>query len=89
MFLNLSRNGVSLLGYVQDKIVPPNQSENMFNAVKGRGYPAAYICFEKEQHGFRQANNIIRAIEAQYYFFSRVFGFELSEEVIPIEIENL
>ncbi|GIT13947.1 MAG: hypothetical protein CM1200mP35_07670 [Chloroflexota bacterium] len=61
----------------------------MFNAVKDRGYPAAYICFEKEQHGFRQANNIIRAIEAQYYFFSRVFGFELSEEVIPIEIANL
>ena len=73
----------------EDKIVPPNQSENMFNAVKDKGYPAAYICFEKEQHGFRQADNIKRAIEAQYYFFSRVFGFDPSEEVIPIEIANL
>ena len=73
----------------EDKIVPPDQAENMFTAVKSKGFPSAYINFKNEQHGFRQASNIKKAIEAQYYFFSRVFGFELNESVNPIEIANL
>ena len=73
----------------EDKIVPPDQAENMFTAVKSKGFPSAYINFENEQHGFRQASNIKKAIEAQYYFFSRVFGFELNENVDSIEIANL
>jgi dipeptidyl aminopeptidase/acylaminoacyl peptidase len=80
---------VILLQGLEDKIVPPNQAEAMFAAVKAKGLPVAYLPFEGEQHGFRQAENIKRALEAELYFYSRVFGFDLADEVAPIQIENL
>jgi dipeptidyl aminopeptidase/acylaminoacyl peptidase len=74
---------------LQDKVVPPNQAELMFNALKGRGVPVAYVPFEGEQHGFRKAANIRRALEGELYFFARVFGIELADPVAPVKIENL
>jgi dipeptidyl aminopeptidase/acylaminoacyl peptidase len=73
----------------EDKIVPPNQSEMMYESLLKRGIPTAYLLFEKEQHGFRQAPNIQRALEAHFYFFSKVFGFEPADRIEPIEIDNL
>lgn len=74
---------------LEDKIVPPNQAEMMFDALKRKGIPTAYIAFEGEQHGFRQAKNIIRAYEAELYFYSKVFNFSLPDKVEPVKIENL
>jgi dipeptidyl aminopeptidase/acylaminoacyl peptidase len=74
---------------LEDKVVPPNQAEMMVDALKAKGIPVAYLPFEGEQHGFRQAKNIKRALDAELYFYSRVFGFELAEPVEPVEIENL
>jgi dipeptidyl aminopeptidase/acylaminoacyl peptidase len=74
---------------LEDKIVPPNQSETMFEAVREKGLPTAYLAFEEEQHGFRRAENIKRALDGELYFYSRVFGFELADSVEPVEIENL
>ena len=78
-----------LLQGLEDKIVPPAQAELMFAALRERGLPCAYLAFEGEQHGFRKAENMIRALEAELYFYSRVFGFEPAEPLAPIEIENL
>ena len=78
-----------LLQGLEDEIVPPNQAEMMFEAVKAKGLPTAYVPFEGEQHGFRRSENIERALEAELYFYSRVFGFELADAVAPVEIENL
>jgi len=74
---------------LEDQIVPPNQAEMMFDAVRNKGIPTAYIPFEGEQHGFRRAENIKRALEAELYFYSRVFGFDLAEPVEQVDIENL
>jgi dipeptidyl aminopeptidase/acylaminoacyl peptidase len=74
---------------LEDKIVPPNQAEMMVNALRAKGLPVAYITFEGEQHGFRQAANIKRALDGELYFYSRVFGFELADAVEPVVIENL
>jgi dipeptidyl aminopeptidase/acylaminoacyl peptidase len=74
---------------LEDKIVPPAQSETMFQAVRDKGLPTAYLAFEGEQHGFRKAENIKRALDGELYFYSRVFGFELADPVEPLEIENL
>jgi dipeptidyl aminopeptidase/acylaminoacyl peptidase len=74
---------------LEDKIVPPNQAEMMVNALRAKGLPVAYITFEGEQHGFRQAANIKRALDGEIYFYSRVFGFELADKVEPVPIENL
>jgi dipeptidyl aminopeptidase/acylaminoacyl peptidase len=73
----------------EDKIVPPSQSEMMFEAVRAREIPTAYLLFKGEQHGFRKAENIKRALEAELYFYSKVFKFNLAEPIEPVEIENL
>ncbi len=74
---------------LEDKVVPPNQAEKMVEAIRSKGIPVAYAAFEGEQHGFRQAQNIKRALEGELYFYSRVFRFELAEPVEPLLIENL
>jgi len=74
---------------LEDKVVPPNQAEMMFEAVKRKGVPVAYIAYEGEQHGFRQAKNIKRTLDAELYFYSKVLGFPLAEPVEPVTIENL
>jgi len=74
---------------LEDKVVPPNQAEKMVEAVRAKKLPVAYLTFEGEQHGFRKAENIRRVLEAELYFYSKVFGFELAEPVKSVEIENL
>jgi dipeptidyl aminopeptidase/acylaminoacyl peptidase len=74
---------------LEDKVVPPNQAEMMVEVLREKGVPVAYVAFEGEQHGFRRAENIKRALDGELYFYSRVFGFELAEAVEPVEIENL
>jgi dipeptidyl aminopeptidase/acylaminoacyl peptidase len=74
---------------LEDKVVPPNQAETMVEALRAKGIPVAYIPFAGEQHGFRQAQNIKRALDGELYFYSRVFGFALAEPVEPVEIANL
>ncbi|HET6917843.1 MAG TPA: S9 family peptidase [Jiangellaceae bacterium] len=78
-----------LLQGLDDPVVPPNQSEAMFVAVRNKGLPTAYVTFEGEQHGFRKAENIKRALEAESYFYSRVFGLDVADEIEKITIENL
>jgi dipeptidyl aminopeptidase/acylaminoacyl peptidase len=78
-----------LLQGLDDKVVPPAQSEVIVDALKQRGIPHAYIAFAGEGHGFRKAENQRRALAAHASFLAQVFGFELADEVEPIEIENL
>ena len=74
---------------LEDEVVPPNQAEKMLEALQSKGLPVAYIPFEGEQHGFRRAETIKRALDSELYFYSRVFDFELPKPVEPIEIHNL
>ena len=60
----------------------------MFNALKAQGVPTAYIAFPGEGHGFRQAETIKRTLEAEFYFYSRLFGFTPSDDLQPVHIEN-
>ena len=48
-----------------------------------------FVPFEGEQHGFRKAENIIRAQEAELYFYSQVLGFPLPDDIEPVTIVNL
>jgi dipeptidyl aminopeptidase/acylaminoacyl peptidase len=74
---------------LEDEVVPPNQAETMFAALRKKGLPVSYVPFEGEQHGFRRAENIKRALDGELYFYSHVFGFELADPVEPIPIENI
>jgi dipeptidyl aminopeptidase/acylaminoacyl peptidase len=74
---------------LEDKVVPPNQSEMMADAVRAKGIPVAYLAFEGEQHGFRKASTIIRSLEAELYFYGAVFGFTPADTIEPVPIDNL
>ena len=74
---------------LEDKVVPPAQAEMMVEILKDKKLPVAYVVFDKEQHGFRIAQNIKRALDAELYFYSRIFGFQLADEIPPVKIENL
>jgi dipeptidyl aminopeptidase/acylaminoacyl peptidase len=78
-----------LLQGLEDKVVPPNQSEMMADAVRKKGLPVAYLAFEGEQHGFRKAATIIRSLEAELYFYGAVFGFRPADAIEPLPIDNL
>jgi dipeptidyl aminopeptidase/acylaminoacyl peptidase len=54
----------------EDRVVPPNQTELMVEALKARGLPVGYFLFDGEQHGFRRAENIRRALDAELYFYA-------------------
>lgn len=73
----------------EDKVVPPNQSQLMFEAVRAREIPTAYVLFEGEQHGFRKADSIKRSLEGELYFYSKIFNFDLADDIEPVQIENL
>jgi dipeptidyl aminopeptidase/acylaminoacyl peptidase len=73
---------------LDDEIVPPNQAQMIVDALAARGLTHAYLTFAGEGHGFRQGPNIIRALEAEAYFYSQVFGFVLGDPVAPVTIEN-
>lgn len=73
----------------EDRVVPPNQAEKMVDALRQKKMPVAYLLFEGEQHGFRRAQNIKRALDAELYFYSKIFRFSLPEPVEPVQIENL
>ncbi len=57
----------------EDKVVPPNQAEMMVDALRKKGVPVSYVLFEGEQHGFRRAENIQRALDAELYFYASIF----------------
>jgi dipeptidyl aminopeptidase/acylaminoacyl peptidase len=59
---------------LEDKVVPPNQSEMMADAVRKKGLKVKYVTFEGEQHGFRKAENIIRSLEEELAFYRDVFA---------------
>jgi dipeptidyl aminopeptidase/acylaminoacyl peptidase len=61
----------------------------MVNALKQKGLPVAYVLFEGEQHGFRKAENIKRALDGEFYFYSRVFGYTPADSIEPVAISNL
>ena len=74
---------------LDDKVVPPNQAEAMVEVLREKGIPVAYVPFEGEGHGFRQAENIRRALEGELSFYGQVFGFDPADEIKPVKIENL
>lgn len=78
-----------LLQGLDDPVVPPNQSEKIFEALKSRGIPTAYLAFEGESHGFRKAENQVRSLEAELYFYARVLGFDTADDLPGLDIEGL
>lgn len=74
---------------MQDKVVPPAQAEAMVEALDAKGIPYAYITFDDEGHGFRNAESIQRSFESELTFYARILGFETADPPAPIDVRNL
>ena len=73
---------------LDDKVVPPPQSEVMVDALRRAGVPVAYMTLEGEGHGFRKADSIVRTLEAELYFYLTVFGIAPPPGLPAVDIEN-
>lgn len=67
-----------LLQGLDDTICPPAQCERFLAAMAGRGVPHAYLAFEGEGHGFRRADTMVRALEAELALYARAFGLPVA-----------
>jgi dipeptidyl aminopeptidase/acylaminoacyl peptidase len=67
---------VLFLQGLDDQICPPDQADRFVKSLRGKGIPYAYLTFEGEQHGFRKAETMIAALEAELSFYGQVFGFD-------------
>jgi dipeptidyl aminopeptidase/acylaminoacyl peptidase len=72
-----------------DEVVPPSQAELIVAALRERGIPHAYLLYEGEGHGFRQAENIIGSLEAELSFYLQVLGLEPGDPIPKLAIDHL
>jgi dipeptidyl aminopeptidase/acylaminoacyl peptidase len=66
---------ILLLQGLDDPVVPPAQAESVAADLAAHGIPYAYITFEGESHGFRKAETIMTAVEAELSFYGQILGF--------------
>jgi len=74
---------------LDDMVVPRAQAEQLVTALRARRVPHAYLPFAGEGHGFRNAANITRSLEAELSFYAQVFGFTLADDFEPVDVEFL
>jgi len=79
---------ILLLQGVEDKVVPPNQAEMMYNALLQKGIPTCLKLYEGEQHGFRKAENKEDALDSELAFYGKVFGMDIPEAVV-LKVDNI
>lgn len=88
LHMNRCHGALLTLQGSDDKAVPPQQSRAIVDAARAAGSPVAYVEFEGEGHGFRRAENLVRAMQLELAFLGRVFRFTPAGEVPAIEIDN-
>lgn len=82
---------VLLLQGDEDKIVPPNQTLEIYEKLIELDRPVGMIMFKGEGHGFRQAPNIKRSLDAELYFYGKTLDIDIADKFNPppVEIHNL
>jgi dipeptidyl aminopeptidase/acylaminoacyl peptidase len=75
-----------ILQGLDDRVVPPNQSQMMADAMRAKGIPYVYLAFEGEGHGFRGEPALRRSLEGELSFLGQVFGFTPADRIEPVEL---
>lgn len=88
-FVEQMSSAIILFQGGDDKVVPPNQAESIYQAVRAKGLPVAHVLYEAEGHGFKRAENIKHSLEAELYFYGKIFGLEPADKIEPLVIENI
>jgi dipeptidyl aminopeptidase/acylaminoacyl peptidase len=63
-----------------DKVVPPDQSSNLYNVLKGKGIPTEYVLYAGESHGFKKKETIIDTLTREAAFYRKMMGKQDSEK---------
>jgi dipeptidyl aminopeptidase/acylaminoacyl peptidase len=87
--VDMLRTPMLVLQGTEDEVVPPSQAELIVSALRGKELPHAYLLFEGEGHGFRKADSIVAAREAELSFYAQVLGFEPGDPIPRLAIEHL
>lgn len=74
---------------LEDKVVPPSQSQLMVDALRKNKIPVVYMTFEGEQHGFRKSDSIKKCLDSELQFYCKIFGIPRNDFAENLEIENL
>ena len=77
---------VILLQGLADRVVPPSQAEAMLAALAERGVAHAYVAFPDEPHGFRKAETLVAALEAEWSFYLQVLGLPHPEDLPRVDL---
>jgi len=77
---------VILFQGLDDQVVPPEQAEMIAAALEDSGVPYALVTYEGEDHGFRQAKNIVHSLESELTFYALVLGFTPDGELPEVPI---
>jgi dipeptidyl aminopeptidase/acylaminoacyl peptidase len=59
---------------LEDRVVPPNQTERMAQSLRERGITSEYHAYPGEQHGFRKATTIEHVLSSELAFLQRVLA---------------
>jgi dipeptidyl aminopeptidase/acylaminoacyl peptidase len=88
-FVDLISTPMLVLQGSEDEVVPQEQAEVMVAALEAKALPYAYLLFEDEQHGFRKAETIRKAYEAELSFYAQILGFEPDGDIPRLTIRHL
>lgn len=88
-FVEQMSSAMILFQGAEDKVVPPNQAESIYQVVRAKGLPVAHVLYEGEGHGFKRAETITHSLEAELYFYGKIFGFEPADTIEPVTIDNI
>lgn len=72
----------------EDPVVPPSQSEAIVDALDAAGVAHAYVLFRGEQHGFRQAANIVAAQLYELSFLGQMFHIQPTDELPELTVRH-
>lgn len=73
---------------MEDPVVPPEQTEMMVASLEERKIAHTAFYFPNEQHGFRMAENIQKALESEYAFYVQLLRIIPEEKIKAIEIKH-
>ncbi|AXI80029.1 LpqB family beta-propeller domain-containing protein [Peterkaempfera bronchialis] len=76
-----------LLQGLDDVICPPSQAERLLDRIAGRGVPHSYLTFPGEGHGFRRADSVTTALEAELALYAHAFALR-RDDLTPLDLHS-
>ncbi len=70
----------------EDAVVPLAQSEEIYAGLRSQGVPCELKIYEGEAHGFRSPQVVADSLETELWFYSQVFGFDVSLDINTMEM---